>query len=566
MTVLPVVDRELRVASRRAWTYWGRAGAGLSAILISAWFLVLQASTGLGQMGKPLFSTLSFLSFLFSALAGVTYSADSVSAEKREGTLGLLFLTDLHGFDVTLGKLTASSLGAFYSLLATLPVLALALMLGGVTAGEYWRMVLVLLNTLLLSLAAGMLASVWSTDSKRAALAAFLLIVAALFLLLVLGWLAGIGLRHFDYSKTPLGEWNDLWVKWVSWMTPISGYIRTFDDEYKIHAEHFWLSQGYTFGLAIVFLILASCRLPHSWQDGTQEPRQRGWRSRLERLRFPTAARRSAFRTRLLELGPLVWLTGRHWLRPLLVWAFLVGSVVLCFLVSRLLGASGNPDEAGTCFIISILCHFVLKVWIASEAPRQFIEDRRSGAMELLLATPLTVGEVLRGRLVALHRQFGGPIVAVLMGDALLLTWTFRQITTDTDENYWLGFLLLRMAFLPFDGYTLAWVGLWKGMTARSGRATAMTVTRVLTLPWIIYLALLTLLAFMSIKSSSKTSTQSLTQTLMLGGWAVISIGNNVFWLLRVRDRLKTEFRELATHRPDQKRAWFRRKPRTTAP
>lgn len=565
MTVLPVVDRELRVASRRAWTYWGRAGAGLSAILISAWFLVLQASTGLGQMGKPLFGTLSFLSFLFAALAGVTYSADSVSAEKREGTLGLLFLTDLHGFDVTLGKLTASSLGAFYSLLATLPVLALALMLGGVTAGEYWRMVLVLLNTLLLSLAAGMLASVWSTDSKRAALATFLLIIAAMFLLLVLGWLVGIGLRHFGYSKTPLGEWNDLWVKWVSWMTPISGYIRTFDDEYKIHAEHFWLSQGYTFGLAIVFLILASCRLPHSWQDGTHEPRQRGWRSRLERLRFPTAARRSAFRTRLLELGPVVWLTGRHWLRPVLVWVFLVGSAVLCFLGSRLLGATDPPD--GTVYIIpTMLLHFVLKVWIASEAPRQFIEDRRSGAMELLLATPLTVNEVLRGRLGALRRQFGGPIVAVLVGDALWLTWTFHQMANNSEQYYWLGLWLLRMAFLPFDGYTLAWVGLWNGMTARSGRATAMTVTRVLTLPWIIYLALLTLLAFMSIKSSSKTSAQSLTLTLMLGGWAVISAGNNVFWLLRARDRLATEFRELATHRPDQKRAWFRRKPRTTAP
>ncbi|HTH48179.1 MAG TPA: ABC transporter permease subunit, partial [Candidatus Limnocylindria bacterium] len=174
MTVLPVVERELRVASRRGATYWARTGAALTALLVSAWILLLQQqSMAPGLMGKVLFTTLSFISFLFAAFAGVTYSADSVSAEKREGTLGLLFLTDLRGHDVTLGKLAASSLGAVYSLLAALPVLALALLLGGVTGGEYWRMVLLLLNVLLFSLSLGLLMSVLSSDSKRAAVAAF---------------------------------------------------------------------------------------------------------------------------------------------------------------------------------------------------------------------------------------------------------------------------------------------------------------------------------------------------------------------------------------------------------
>ena len=67
-----------------------------------------------------------------------------MSEEKREGTLGLLFLTDLRGFDVVLGKLVACSLRGAYGLVAALPVIGLALLMGGVTGFELWRLALVL--------------------------------------------------------------------------------------------------------------------------------------------------------------------------------------------------------------------------------------------------------------------------------------------------------------------------------------------------------------------------------------------------------------------------------------
>lgn len=553
MTVLPVVDRELRVASRRAWTYWGRAGAALATILVSAWFLLLQSAVNLGQMGKPLFGTLSFLAFVFAAFAGVTHSADSVSAEKREGTLGLLFLTDLHGFDVTLGKLTASSLGALYSLLASLPVLALAWLLGGVTAGEYWRMVLALLNTLLLSLAAGMLSSVLNTDGKRAALATFVRMLAAFvgvpFLVVVLVKVA----EGFGYPSSVLGE--QLWP-WLDWLSPGGGYFWSFDDEYKTRGLQFWLTQGYTFGLAVWWLLRASRRLPHSWQETGDARPVRGWRSRIERWRFPTAAGRNAFRMRLLELNPVVWLTGRHWLRPALVWLFLLGSALLFLFLGWL---HGNTDwfNAGTYFATSILLHLGLKIWIASEAPRQFLDDRRSGAMELLLSTPLTVPEMLQGRLLALRRQFAGPIIAVLGCDALVLGCSDNIGGSGSEDKLaWSGLWALRIAFLVFDGYALAWVGLGLGMSARSGRATMQGLLRILGLPWLACFGFLTAMGLLSVTSRGNWFTPS----LLLGIWFVIGAGNNLFWLRRVRGRLAGEFRELALHRPDQKRGWFRRK------
>src|SRR4051812_12692098 len=131
MVLLPIVDRELRVAARRASTYWMRCVAAMLVLIV---FLVLLANGrgSMAQMGKHLLNAMGVLALGFSMLAGVFLTSDCLSEEKREGTLGLLFLTDLKGYDVVLGKLAANSLHAFFGLLAIFPVLGLSLLLGGV--------------------------------------------------------------------------------------------------------------------------------------------------------------------------------------------------------------------------------------------------------------------------------------------------------------------------------------------------------------------------------------------------------------------------------------------------
>ena len=69
-------------------------------------------------------------------LTGVRYTSDCLSEERREGTLGLLFLTDLNGWDIVAGKIAGRALRAVYNLLAVFPILALTLFLGGVTGEE----------------------------------------------------------------------------------------------------------------------------------------------------------------------------------------------------------------------------------------------------------------------------------------------------------------------------------------------------------------------------------------------------------------------------------------------
>src|SRR6185436_17365787 len=86
-------------------------------------------------------------------------TADCLSSEKREGTLGLLFLTNLNGFEIIGGKLCSSALTAAYGLFALFPLLALQMLIGGITLGHFWRTVLALVNAIFFSVAAGFLAS-----------------------------------------------------------------------------------------------------------------------------------------------------------------------------------------------------------------------------------------------------------------------------------------------------------------------------------------------------------------------------------------------------------------------
>src|SRR5689334_15521984 len=123
MRFLPIVVRELLEAARRRGTYWIRVGAAGAGLLVGGWILIIPGMTTPQTLGLTLFIPLAVIIYIYCTFIGVFRTADCLSEEKREGTLGLLFLTDLKGYDVVLGKLVASSLHAFYGVLALMPVL-----------------------------------------------------------------------------------------------------------------------------------------------------------------------------------------------------------------------------------------------------------------------------------------------------------------------------------------------------------------------------------------------------------------------------------------------------------
>ena len=188
-----------------------------------------------------------------------------------------------------------------------------------------------------------------------------------------------------------------------------------------------------------------------------------------------------------------------------------------------------------------MLTHGILKVWLATEATRQLGMDRRSGALELLLSTPITVRQIIHGQLLSLWKQFGPASVLVLLTDLIFLS--------ARNEDSWRLFWAVIIGVFVLDMITLSWVGMWLGLAHKQpSRAAASAVARVMALPWAIFLAFMTAFALMFHFAGGPAPRWADENAAIILG-AVIAVAVDALLLLWSRKRLLLNLRETATHR-----------------
>ena len=190
------------------------------------------------------------------------------------------------------------------------------------------------------------------------------------------------------------------------------------------------------------------------------------------------------------------------------------------------------------------------KLWITLEAGQRLGEDRRSGAFELLLATPLTVSDILRGQWIALRRQFLKPLLVVIAAELVFIA----AIRQRAKENGLLMILAMLIA-LPFDLFALVWASMLAALTAKSQmKATMFAVSRILILPWV-FLGLLVgcaavynWLLFRSWNPSEHDETVA---------WVILSLAVDATYGVWAWRSVRREFRLMATqtwNTPEPKR------------
>lgn len=531
MTFLPIVERELRAVARRRGTYWTRLALALLGTGVGV--VVFALTVGLlspQQTGQFIFRGLSGMLLLYCFAYGRRATADCLSVEKREGTLGLLFLTDLKGHDVVLGKLFATSIGGFYGLLAVVPVLSVSVLLGGVTSGEFWRMVLVLVDTFLLSLSIGMLGSSLSRSFRQAMASNFLLMLAVV---AVLPAFAGT-VAFFSASHALVPE--------LLFCCPLYPFFLAFDATYKTGSVQFWSSVGVIHVLAWVLVLLASRFVPRSWQDQTARAATNRWAQLWQNWSFGDKTKRSSYRKQALDVNAFYWLAARARLKPLHVWTFL-GFIAVWWATGWLTSGRLWFDESEF-LLTALMLNFTLKVWVVIEAGQELADDQKSGAVELLLSVPLTVQEILHGQILALRRQFLKPLLAVL-GLELVFLWVLRHRQPDTQSLVtWLAGIFMLVA----DISALVWVAMLRALLSRShNQATIGTLARVLVLPWALFGVVLGAGNVWS--AFNPASVWSPGWEFYLGLWFGFGVAADLAFGLHAWWRLRTHFRELALGR-----------------
>src|SRR5258706_15540537 len=167
MTCWPVIVRELRAESRRPMNYWIRI-LGAGAITLVFGVSMLNQSESPATLGARLFGNLNATLFAAIWILVPLLTADCISQEKREGTLGLLFMTQLTASGIVFGKSLIHGLRSLTLLLGMLPILSLPFLLGGVSWKDGLLALMLDLSALILALAAGLLASTLVKDWVRA--------------------------------------------------------------------------------------------------------------------------------------------------------------------------------------------------------------------------------------------------------------------------------------------------------------------------------------------------------------------------------------------------------------
>ena len=398
LSVNPVLKRELLVQARARQTPWLRVMGGGFALL-----LLLAATSDdpnlFATSGQSAFIGLNKLIVVFVWMAAPILTADCLSKEKRDGTMGLLFLTPLSAQQIVVAKASAQSLRILAMVLAAYPVLMLPLLFGGVTWQDAVRLALLHLASITFSLSAGVAASSltegWFT-SRLLALA-FAFVSALGFVGCYLGWVS----VHMWHTIAWLHKNHTLPQVFLQQCMAFSYQIGLHGGGFAWfwHGNPSWskandrvvttvLAFFCTLLLSGVTVQLAAAGLTRTWRPTLGYGRWARWKVAISR----NIKHWNGQHTRLLNDRPIAWQqwhSSKFWLGSVACCAFAAIPVGYVWLA----GAKPGPVWFADLFFFGI---------IAAASPSSFRHDQEAGLMEPLLVTPLSKRTLVQSRFIGI--------------------------------------------------------------------------------------------------------------------------------------------------------------------
>lgn len=506
MTALPIVQRELLVAARQRMTYLSRT---LSAgILLPIFALLHNLHAGGSTFGGPqILSILSTIVFIESMLAGIRYTSDCISEERREGTLGLLFLTDLKGYDVVLGKVFARGLRAFYSLMAALPILALSVLVGGVTGEQIAAVSTTLVVCILFSLTAGAFISSLSRNERNALLGTLLFVGAVTFVPIVLNSIAIRVFNHYGFVDT------------LVFLSPYFAFSEGGRGFTRPLQPALWT----LITMSIALVLYSSWRVRSTFGEPELSPAV----ARVDRV--STAVRS---KPRRVKRDHLSWLAKRNRIPSSRIIALSVFVVVFGLFCRA--AFEGNWNWAiPVVFLGSYGFHALYKFLITAETCRQVNEDRRSGSIELLLVTPLKPQSLVRAHLFNTWKAWLPLMVALCF-----MNFAWMSHRTVANDRVLEVLLPVSIILLIADTVTLPYRAILRGLHGERYTLTVFkTLVRTNGPP-------LAVIAFMLAMSIGQNGERAAANAFTL--WVILCIVYSFILVKDARHQLRHYFRELA--------------------
>jgi ABC-type transport system involved in multi-copper enzyme maturation permease subunit len=404
----PVIERELRVEARRPSNYWSRFIWGLAGVAALA--VVVVALPEKIQTGSYLFSMVHLALAIMLLLVPPVATADTISRERREGTLGLLFLTPQTARQIVLGKLSVRLFRLFYFWLMFVPLLMLPMLTGGLQIQEVVLSIAILFSLLLSGTAVSLIAS---AISVQFAAAIFRALFFATLINLAIGALTANAPTFFFKTRQPFDE---PWIIRIFILGPffillpgqlLQGLAWLFPSP---NLAWSFLPGLIAFPLLLLCFSILYCtrRIKRYAEPNIETPRQAIIRQRfftpvLWKKRFHASMRRR------LQRNPFSWLEYRApWSRAARLAALLALVIVETLLIYQ-------NDGLDLFLAAQFFLLWILLLMIAVKSTTSFQLEKETGAFELILVTPITEKTLVTGRLFAVWNYYF-PICLALIG------------------------------------------------------------------------------------------------------------------------------------------------------
>ena len=441
MLLGPVFSFELLTASRRVryFVIRGLYGSVLAAALFLVWMTVFydqsfppsQNNSAIAQSANFMagfFMTFSVMQLLATVMLGPAIAAGTIASERERRTIEYLFTANLSNAEIVLSKLAARLLQIMVILLAGMPILAIAMLQGGIAPEALLAVYVVTFSTAITVASLSIAVSVWSATARDAVTRAYLVL---LMLLVVPAVVAGLSLS-FSLNSV----WYDILVDYL--MNPlITANPFCMLDSVVSGTSGVAMSTGWSavgslvrnqmiFSAVCVAYATLSVRRVHIRQMGRSKAKSR-WLI-LPRLRPGLGDR------------PMLW--KELFAASASSKLGMIGRIAICVLAACVLvpimyqfhetltNPSGSGWRVESYLMATTICGMLVScgilLLIATRSACSITSEKERDCWQSLLSTPLSGFEIVRGKVL-------GSIYAVryLFG-VLFLMWGLAVIISPT--------------------------------------------------------------------------------------------------------------------------------------